>query len=85
MVIRQADYPGAQLDVARAVGRDAHENFRRRDGLPTRAMMLPHPGFVKAQGIHPLDQFQIPLQGQGRILVDAMKRRHEDAEFQFFR
>jgi hypothetical protein len=63
VVIRQADHPGAELDVAGAVRRHGDEQFRGRNDLPPRAMVLADPGLVIAQGVQPLDEFQVAIHG----------------------
>src|SRR5207248_2431756 len=85
MVIGQADHAGAQLDVPRAVRGDTDENFRAGDGFPAGAMVLTDPRLIEPQGVQPLHELEVPLEGQGRILVDAMKGGHEDAKLESFR
>ena len=63
MVIGKTDHAGAELDAAGALGRGGHEHFGRGDGLPSRAVVLADIGFIESQGVEPLNQFQIALQG----------------------
>src|SRR3546814_701963 len=57
-----------------ALGRHGDEQFRRADDLPAGGMMLADPGFVEAQPVEPLHQFQVTLQAGRRILVHRMER-----------
>src|SRR5690349_15486913 len=82
MVVRQTDHTGAQPDGARPLSRGGEEHLRRRDELPSGAMVLADPGLVEAKLIQPLDELQVTLQGIGRIAADFVERGHEDAEAQ---
>ena len=46
-------------------------------------MMLADPGFVIAEPVEMIDQLQIALDAQRRVLVDRMKGREEDAVLEF--
>ena len=81
MVVREADDAGAQAQVAGALGGGSHEYFRGGDGFPAGAVVLTNPGFIKTQVIQPLEQFEVALQGQGRVFADPVERGHEYAEF----
>src|SRR5215510_6282089 len=85
MVIGQADHTRTQLDVPGAVRGNADENFRAGDGFPAGTVVLTDPHLIESQGIQPLHEFQITFEGQGGILVDAMKGGHEDTKLQSFR
>ena len=45
-------------------------------------MVLADPGFVVAELVEQLDQLEVALDGQRRVLVERMERRDEGAEAQ---
>src|SRR5205823_13840848 len=82
MVVRQADHAGPELDMPRALGRDTDEQLGRGDDLPPGAVMLADPGLVETKAVEPLDQLEIALQRQRRVLRKSVEGRHKDAEAQ---
>src|SRR5215831_10367679 len=84
MMIGQADHARAQLNVPSAVRGNANENFRAGDGFPAGTVVLTDPHLIEPQGIQPLYELQVALEGQSGILVDAMERGHEDTKLQSF-
>ena len=80
VVIGQADDPGAELDVPGPLGSGSHEHFRRGNGLPATTMVLTDPGLVEPQIVEPLEQLQIALQAEGRVLSEPVERRQENPE-----
>ena len=85
VMVRQAHDAGAQFDVTGPLGRGGDEDLRRGDDFPSRRMVLADPGFIETQGVHPVDQLQVAVQGQCWVLSDPMKRPHEGTEFHPFR
>ena len=85
MMVGEADHAGAEAEVAGALGGGGHENFRRGDSFPAGAVVFADPGFVKAQVVQPLQQFQIAFQGQGRVFAYSVERGHKNAEFHTLR
>ena len=80
MMIGQADDAGAEAEIAGALGGGGDKDFRGGDGFPPGAVVFADIGCVKAQGIQPLQQFQVPLQGQGRVFPGPVKGGHKDPE-----
>ena len=80
MVVRQADDPGAQLDMPGPLGGGGHEHLGRGNRLPATAMVLADPGLVEPQIVEPLEQLQIALQTEGRVFSEPVKRRQENPE-----
>jgi hypothetical protein len=65
--------------------RDDHggdEDLRGGDDLVAGGMMLAEPGLVEPELIEVLDQLQVALEGQGRVLAHGVERGQEDAEIQ---
>jgi hypothetical protein len=85
MVVGQANHPGAQFDVAGALGSGSNENLWGGDNLPAGAVVLSDPGLVKAEVVEPLDQLQVALYSQGGIFSDTVEGAHEDAELHSLR
>ena len=82
MVVRQAGDARTELDVLGAVGGDADDDLGRGDDLPARRVVLADPRLVVAEGVEPLDQFQVAVERQGGVVADAVERGEEDAEAQ---
>ena len=80
VVVRQAQHSGAQLDVLGPLGSGPYEDFRRRDGLPTRTVVFADPRLIEPQLVQPFDQLHVPIQRQGRIFPQPMEWRHEYSE-----
>ena len=81
MVVGQADHARAQAQVASALGGGGHKHFGGGDGFPAGAVVLANPGFIVAQMVQPLEQLQIPFQGEGGVFADPVERGHKYAEF----
>ena len=84
MMIRQADNPGAQFDLLRPLRRRSDEHLRRRDDLPPGAVVLADPGFVIAQLVQPLDQLNVPSDGQGGIFANPVEGPQKDSKLHSF-
>ena len=80
VMVGQANDAGSQADVPGALGGGGDEYLGRRYRLPTGAMVLTDVSFIKAQGVQPLKQFQVPVQGQCRVFVYTVEGRHENSE-----
>ena len=79
VVIWQRHDAGAEADVAGALRRRGDEHLRAGDQLEPAGMMLADPGLVIIEPVEMLQQLEIPLDRQGRVLVVIVERRHEDA------
>ena len=82
VVIRQRRHAGAEADVLRALGRGGDEDLGGGDDLVSSRMVLAEPGLIEPELIQMLDQLQIALEGQRRILADRVERGQENAEIQ---
>ncbi len=80
VVVRQAHHAGAEADVPGAFGGDGEEQFGGGDELPPGAVMLADPRLVEAERIGVLDQLQVPLEREGRVLAGLVEGRQEHAE-----
>src|SRR5262249_26769099 len=85
MVIGQTDHARTQLDVPSAVRGNADKNFWAGDGLPAGTVVLTDPHLIESDCVQPLHELQVAFEGQGGILVDAMKGGHEDTKLHSFR
>ena len=85
VVVADADHAGAELDVARSLGRGRDEDLGRGDDLGARRVVLADPGLVPPEAVEVLDQLEIALERQCRVLARRMERCHEDAEPQTVR
>ena len=83
VVIGQRGNAGAELDVACALGNRRDEKFGACDQFVTRRVMLADPGFVIAELVHPLDEFDIAVEREGRVFVERVERCDEGAEAHF--
>ncbi len=84
MVVGQTDNAGAQFNMTGTVGGHSHEQLRGGDGFPTGAVVLPNPGLIIAQVVQPLDQLQVPINGQSRVFSHPVEGTQEDAELHPF-
>src|SRR5438552_10191728 len=80
MVVRQRADAAAQPDVLRAFGRGGDEHFRRRDDLVATRMVFADPHFVEAELVEVLDEVEVALERERRILPGRMEGCHEKAE-----
>src|SRR5439155_5614161 len=65
-----------------ALRRSGDEHLRAGDQLEAARMMLADPGLVIIEPVEMLQELEIPLHRQGRVLVVVMERRHENAALQ---
>src|SRR4030095_15366890 len=79
VVVGQRYHPGAESDVPRPLSGGGDEELGRGDDLVTRGMVLAHPGLVVAEAVEVLDELEVTLDGERRILVHGMEGREEDA------
>ena len=82
VVVADADHPGAELDATGAGRGGGDEDLGRGDDLAAGRVVLADPRFVEIEPVKVLDERQIPLEGQRRVLAGGVERRHEDAESQ---
>src|SRR5262245_60010997 len=80
VVIADADHAGAELDVASALSRGGDEDLGRGDDLAAGRMVLADPGLIPAEPVEMLDQSEVALQRQCRVLAGGVERGHEDSE-----
>ena len=66
------------------------KKFMRSHGLKTEGRRIVRDdavaldGWLEAQGIQPLQEFQVPFQRQSRVFAHPVEGRHEDAKFHAF-
>ena len=82
VVVGQRRHAGAQLDVLGALGRGGDEHLGRGDDLVAGRVVLTEPGLVEAQRIEVLDQLEVALEGEGRVLSHRVEGGQEDAELE---
>ena len=82
LVVGQRDDAGAEPDVLGARRDVGDEQLGAGDDLVAGGVVLADPRLVEAELVEPLDELAVALQTERRVLVDGMKRRHEDAETQ---
>ena len=82
VVVGQRHDPGAEADVAGALRRGGDEHLRAGDQLEPAGMVLADPGLVVVEPVEMLEQFEVALDRQGRVLVVIVERRQEDAAAQ---
>jgi hypothetical protein len=66
--------------VLRPLRRDADEHFGRGDDLVTAGVVLADPHLVEAETIEVLDQVEVALECERRVLPCRVEGRHEEAE-----
>src|SRR5438445_217727 len=72
--------PRPKRPAARGPDGDAEEDLGRRDDLVAGGVVLADPGFLEAELVEPLDQLEVALESERRVLAGRMERGHEDAE-----
>ena len=82
VVVRQRHDAGAEPDMPGALRRRGNEHFRAGDQLEAAGMVLADPRLVIIQPVEMLEQFEIALDRQGRVLVVVVKRREKNAAAQ---
>ena len=80
VVVGQRDDAGAEADMAGPLGGGGDEQFRAGDDLEPAGMVLADPDLVVVEPVEMLDQFHIPVEAGGRVLVHRVKRSEEDSE-----
>jgi hypothetical protein len=83
-MVGQADYAGAQANMACTFCGGGYKYFRRGNRLPPSAVVLTNVGFVETQGIQPLEQLQVSVKSKGGVFARAMERCQENPEFHSF-
>src|SRR5271170_2022106 len=66
--------------MACTFGGGGDEDFRTRNNLVARGMMLANPGLIITEPVHQLDQLKIALQGECGIFLRRMKRCDKSAK-----
>jgi hypothetical protein len=69
VVVRERDDAGAELDVAGALRGGRDEDLRRGDDLAAGGVVLADPRLVVAEAVEVLDQLQIALERERRVLA----------------
>ena len=82
VVVGQRRHAGAQPDVLGALRRGGDEDLGRGDDLVAGRVVLAEPGLVEAERVEMLDQLQVALEGQRRVLAHRVERGQEDAELE---
>ena len=80
VVIARADHARAQLDGACPLRGCGDEDLGRRDDLAAGRVVFADPRFVESETIEVLDEREIAVDQQRRILAGGVERCHEDAE-----
>ena len=80
VVIGQGHDARSEPDPSRALGGRGDEDLGRGDDLHPTRMVLADPDLVEAEPVEMRDQREIPVEGEGGVLVDRMERREERAE-----
>src|SRR5690349_17265119 len=80
VVIREGNHAGSEADATGSLPGGREEELGRADGLPAARMMLAGPELVITESLSLLDQLEVALELQGRMLPDRMVRRQENAE-----
>ena len=82
VVVGQGRHARAEADVPRALCRGGDEHLGRGDDLVAGGVVLAEPGLVEAELVEMLDELQVALERQGRVLADRVERGQEDAELE---
>ena len=82
VVVRQRVDAGAELDVLGALGGGGDEHLGRGDRLEAAGVVLADPRLVEAEAVEVLDQLEVALHAERRVLPDRVHRRQEDPEAQ---
>ena len=80
MVVRQADRSRPEADVPGPLSSHREKEFWAGDWLPAAAVVFADPHFVVAERVEPLDEFEVSMERQRRVVVRRVKRGHEGAE-----
>ena len=73
---------GAEADVLGALRGGGDEDLGRGDDLVAGRVVLAEPGLVEAEVVEVLDQLEVALERQRRVLADRVERGQEDPELQ---
>jgi hypothetical protein len=79
VVVGQRNDAGAELDPLGALGGGGDEQLRAGDDLEARRVVFADPGLFVTEPVQHLDKLEVALNRLGRIAVERMERRHEDA------
>jgi hypothetical protein len=74
VVVGERGDAGAETDVARALRRSRDEDLRRGDDLAAGRVVLADPRLVVAEAVEVLDELEVALEREGRVLARGMER-----------
>ena len=77
----QAHHRGTELDPMRGGGRHRQRHLRRRHGLPAARMVLADEELVVIQLVRQVDELDVALERERRVLGRVVHRHHEEREF----
>ena len=80
LVVGEGGDPGAEPDVLGPLREDGDGHLGGGDDLVAGRVVLADPGLVEAELVEADDEFEVALDGQGRVLADGVERGDEGAE-----
>ena len=80
VVVGQGGDAGAEADGAGALCGGGDDQLGRGDDLPAGGMVLADPGFIVAEVVEVLDEFDVAADGKVGVVADAVERREKNAE-----
>ncbi len=80
LVVGQGGDAGAEADVLGALRGRRDEHLGRGDDLVAGGVVLAEPGLVEAEAVQVLDELEVALERQRRVLPHRVERGQEDAE-----
>ena len=80
VVIGERVHAAAEADVLRARRGRRDEHLGRRDDLVAARVVLADPHLVEAEAIEVLDQLEVALERERRVLPGRVERGHEESE-----
>src|SRR4051812_1691187 len=83
MVVGQRAHAGAEPDVFGAAGGGGDEDLGGRDQLPAARVVLTDPRLLVPEPVEMLDQLEVALEREGRVLARSVEWCEEDAEPQW--
>ena len=80
VVVRQRHDAGSQLDALGACGCGGDEDLGGGDDLAAGRVVLTDPRLVETERVHVLQEVEVGLERQGRVVLRWVERCHEGAE-----
>ena len=74
VVVRERVHAAAEPDVLRARRRGRDEHLGRRDDLVAARVVLADPRLVEAEAVEVLEQVEVALEGERRVLPGRVER-----------